>query len=41
MFFILTIINIPAYIFFYSGNNKEASGDLKSGLAQLSLGNIG
>ncbi len=33
MFFILTVLNIPAYIFFYSGNNKDTSGDLKSGLA--------
>jgi hypothetical protein len=43
MFFILAFLNIPAYIFFASGNPSalETSKDLKAQLASLSLGNIG
>jgi hypothetical protein len=43
MFLILAFINIPAYIFFASGNPSamETSKDLKAQLASLSLGNIG
>ncbi len=43
MFFILALLNVPAYIFFSSGNSSalETSKDLKAQLSSLSLGNIG
>ncbi len=43
IFFVMSIVSIPAYIFFSSGNSstQETSADLKTQLASLSLGNIG
>ncbi len=42
MFVFLTLLSIPAYIFYYSGTeSNDGSGDMKSFLGKLSLGNIG
>lgn len=42
MFLMLTILSVPAYIFYFSGTQSDdGSGDMKSFLGKLSLGNIG
>jgi hypothetical protein len=42
-FFILSLLSIPSYIFFFSGNSSgvAALDNIKNTLTAFSLGNIG
>ena len=42
-FFLMTLMSVPAYIFYYSGNESggDVSLNVKSLLTAFSLGNIG
>ena len=42
-FFLLSVLSIPSYIFFYSGNSSglAAMDNIKNALMAFSLGNIG
>lgn len=44
LFLVLAILNIPVYLFYYTGNtqgSKEYETKLQDVFAKLSLGNIG
>jgi hypothetical protein len=42
VFVFLALVSIPAYMFYFSGTQSDdGSGDMKSFLGRLSLGNIG
>jgi hypothetical protein len=43
MFFVMSIVSIPAYAFYWSGNASDISSysNIKYALAAFTLGNIG
>lgn len=42
MFFIVSLMSVPAYVFFYSGNSSKLEAtNIKNVLTAFSLGNIG